>query len=195
MLCHSSWSWREEGRQKIIQMQTWNKLTTSPNGMFWQQWNAMLVMVVLLPVRRLPKKAMVGCLGRFSGTHAHSKMGPAMVSMVVGPVMILQLATGFLCAGLGFSSASSLSFGGSLLIWFYFKPEKRSQFFPRRSSLFLHQQLWKHACSTWFCIECAMSCVVAFPQKKIGLSSFNLTVCASNICRFSERQTNRLMSL
>lgn len=64
-------------------------LITSPKGMSFMQWQAMFVIVVLLPVRRLPKKAMLGFLGRFSGMHNHSLIGPATVLMVVGPTCIL----------------------------------------------------------------------------------------------------------
>ncbi len=56
-----------------------------PNGMFWQQWYATLVMLVLLPVRRLPKYAIVGCFGKFSGMGSHSRIGPATVLITVLP--------------------------------------------------------------------------------------------------------------
>lgn len=74
--------------------------------MFWQHFCATLVMLVLLPVRRLPKYAMVGCLGRFSGIGNHSLMGPATVLITVLPVRMLLLAMSTLrfCSG----SSSSL---------------------------------------------------------------------------------------
>lgn len=68
----------------------------------------MLVMVVLLPVRRLPKNAMVGCAGKFSGQQIQSPIGPAIVFVVLPVVRMLQLLL---------APISSFSLGGCLAIF------------------------------------------------------------------------------